>query len=65
MVIQPTAVLHPPTDVTYARRLLAELAADPNLRDRYGVALRDVHRGRFSVERDVSARLDAYRCVAR
>jgi glycosyltransferase involved in cell wall biosynthesis len=59
------AALFAPGDIRAAGRLLADLAADPDRRDRYGAALRAAQRACFSVDRQVSATLDLYHSLQR
>jgi glycosyltransferase involved in cell wall biosynthesis len=58
-----STALYPPDDPGAAGRLLAELAADPHRRDRYGAALQAAQREHFTVDRQVEATLDVYRSV--
>ncbi len=57
----PGAALFPPGDSVAAAQLLADLAADPLRRDRYGAALRERQRTAFAVSAQTEATDALYR----
>jgi len=57
------AALFAPGDASEAARLVAHLAADPALRDRYGAALQSLQRAHFTIAEQARATEAVYRSV--